>query len=729
MKGKIFPETSNILQDQAKILFNYYQQMAEKIVQEEERIEKEIAKLEEEKSVLNQDLAKAKLWKWVLCILIIPFIYFMIKENGLTKQIAALDERINEFKKLHKEIFRDYKVSKLGVAYVPVADQIKYENKSFIVDHTGMVEESEVKLQLSKQNDLLIETISALENLSAQAPLVETSVEIEEIETSQYSTSMQQINQHDYFGKLERSLRTISYCMDDLDVTSVSLPLVANESSYLNFLKEFSTNEVPEGSPVFEVFNTEKYKDAIAKFQKLNKLKDSLSRHSAQFEDVLRGLMVTMANSVQAISALKVASTDKIIFESNKVLYKILKSPYNHYSPVLEASEIERIKNENFNYAEAVSDYVPFQLKESSKVRYNLLSDTWTAEDGSTTNFPFGVHQIHEEIVAPIVQNLMNETRIERLKIYNHIKDQKISYLNKWHQDTEDFYGRNRAESADLINLMRASLRDYVAAYNTLTSLKKTEDSMAQSGGSLDSTVVTATVNSAEVFVAFELQSKEFQNVQMDFENYMERLKEDIDVKAGKFEHIDYYDALLRDGNSKDIAVASSEVHELDERRKPLITVNPLFAKTSEMPPKPNVEDITYDHISLNLPSIAKNTLRELDEDLVSEPTTNLEEIASTDIVDNSSDIEKVVDDNIANLSSAEEVFIPNVEESLSDEENIESDEEESDEEQESEEEIYTEEELEPMEDFDRDEAISAILESQENANEDEDEDDNKTNN
>ena len=34
---------------------------------------------------------------------------------------------------------------------------------------------------------------------------------------------------------------------------------------------------------------------------------------------------------------------------------------------------------------------------------------------------------------------------------------------------------------------------------------------------------------------------------------------------------------------------------------------------------------------------------------------------------------------------------------------------------------------IEPMEEFDRDEAISAILEAQENA--DEDEDDNKTNN
>jgi hypothetical protein len=614
MKGKIFQESSNIYQDQAKILFNYYQQMSEKIVQDEEHYEKEIARLEEEKSVLTSDLGKAKYWL-LICFLIIPLIFYFIKKNGLTKQIDAVQVRIDEFKKLHKEIFRDYKINKIGVAYVPIADQIRYDNKSFIVDHTGIVNESEIRLQISKQNDLLIEKIEDLEKLSAEAPLVEGSSEIEQIDTEQYSRSMQQLNQHDYFGSLERSLRTISYCMDDLDVTSVSLPLVANNSSYLNFIKEYATSEIPEGAPVFEVFNAQKYNDDIAKFQELNKLKDSLSRETAQFEDVLKGLMSTMASSVQAISALKVASTDKMVFESNKILYKILKSPYNHYSSALEANEIERIRNENFNYGETVQDYVPFQLKGSSRVKYNLLSDTWVAEDGSTTNFPFGVHQIHEEIVAPMVQNLMNETRIERFKIYNHIKDQKISYLNKWHQDTEDFYGRNRSESADLINLMRASLRDYVAAYNTMVSLKKTEESMQESGGSLDSTVVTATDNSAEVLAAFELQSKEFQNVQLDFENYMERLKEDIDVKADKFEHIDYYDGLLRDGNSRDTAVAANEMHSLDERRKPLIAINPLFAKVSEMPPEVSVENLTFEHISLNLPNIAKNALHELDEE------------------------------------------------------------------------------------------------------------------
>ena len=103
-----------------------------------------------------------------------------------------------------------------------------------------------------------------------------------------------------------------------------------------------------------------------------------------------------------------------------------------------------------------------------------------------------------------MVQNLMQENRVERLKIYNNIKDQKLSYLNKWHQDTDAFYRANRAESADVINLMQESLREYVAAYNTLLSLKRTEDSMAQSEN-LDSTVVETVDNTEETLAAFQM--------------------------------------------------------------------------------------------------------------------------------------------------------------------------------------------------------------------------------
>ncbi|MDE7147210.1 MAG: hypothetical protein K2O20_02345, partial [Duncaniella sp.] len=218
------------------------------------------------------------------------------------------------------------------------------------------VPDSEVTLQLPRRNELLVETIGKIEQLSTEAPLVETSEDTETIETDDYSTSIQTINEHDYLGALERSLRTVSYCMEEIDTVSVALPLVQRHSPYLDFIEEYSTKSVPEGAPVINVFDSGRYAERISRFQELNKLKDSLSTKTQQFEDVIKSLMTTMASSVQAISALKVASVDKVVNESNRLLYNILKAPYNHYSPLLEYDEIQRIRNERFDYSQDVQD-------------------------------------------------------------------------------------------------------------------------------------------------------------------------------------------------------------------------------------------------------------------------------------------------------------------------------------------------------------------------------------
>ena len=328
----------------------------------------------------------------------------------------------------------------------------------------------------------------------------------------------------------------------------------------------------------------------------------------------------------------------------NNLLYKILKAPYNHYSPLLEAEEIQRIREEKFDYTDSVQGYQPFTLRQSSRVRYNLITDMWTCEDGSTTTMPFGIHQIYEEIVAPMVEKLMQENRIERLKIYNHIKDQKISYLNKWHQDTDAFYRSNRAQSADLINLMQESLREYVAAFNTLTSLKKTQESMQRSKSLEAGVVVNNDDNSTETLLAFEAQAKQFEQVQNDFEDFMDRLKEDIDARAEVFGHVEYYDARLQDGHSNEVAVAASEVRTMDERRKQLTMVNPLLAKKSELPPTPQIEDLVYEHMSLNLPLIAKTALDDL-EQTTPQPDQEL--------VDQE-ELEQEIDDTLAVLESDE---------------------------------------------------------------------------
>lgn len=621
MNGKIFQDSANIWQDQAKVLFNYYHQAAKKIVNEEMRIEGQIQQLEQEKAEV--ELKLSKVWVWLFAF-IIPY---FIKKKALTQQLESIEARIAEFNRMYGEIFRDYKVTKFGVAYVPVAEQVKYQDKSFIVDYTDTVPEADISMSVSRQNDLLISTVQNLDKLTKEAPIVETNEDTETIQTDEYSLSIQEVKENDYIGAVDRALKTLSFCMDDLETTSVTLPLVMDNSVFLSKLEQFATTTPLQGAPVVEIFDDHKFAPGIKKFEEINDLKATLSNETSQFEEVLRQLMVAIGYSVQTVARMKVESVDKVVMDSNKLLYQILKAPYNHYSQALESEEIERIRNEKFDYSDSIQGYEPFNLKQSSRVRYNPLSGTWVAEDGSQTVQPFGVHQLYEDIVAPVVENLMQENRVERLKIYNHIKDQKLSYLNKWHQDTDSFYRANRAESSDLINLMQQTLTEYVSAYNNLLALKKTENQMADSGGRLDSTVVEMVDNTDETVSAFEIQSQEFQKCQLEFEEYVERLKEDINLKAEKFGHVEYYDGKLRDGYSNSVAVAASEINDMEDRRKTLASINPKLAKDSELLPEPHVSEITLEHFSMNLPGIVKNAMDSLNN---VEPENVQEPVADT---------------------------------------------------------------------------------------------------
>lgn len=604
--GKIFKDSDNIYQDQARLLFNYYSHAAENIVRQEEQIEDQIAQLKTEREELENYMAETSR-KWWRFFSWLAYHLFGGKRN-CKAQLAEIDENIGKQEEDHKNIFRDYRVEKMGVAYVPVAQQVAYEDKCFIVDHTGQAPLSEITLQQSRQASLLTETMSQLEKLSTEAPIVEGSNDTEIVPTDELSRSIQEVPLNDYVGKLDRSLRTISFCMSDTETKSVALPLVAGDSTFKEQLDEFATHETG-GHPIVNVFDDQRYKKEMDAFCELNRLKESLSSDTEQFEDVLKHLMHSMATSVQTISAMKLASTRKMVAGSNALLLKLLKSPYNHYSTRLEFDEINRIRKERFDYSDSIQGYEPFQLRESSRVRYNLFAGEWTAEDNSVDCAPFGVHQIYEEIVAPMVQRLMQENRVERIRIYSQIHDQKVSYLNKWHQDVDAFYRSNHAESADIINNMQQTLSEYIEAYNTLAQLEKTLESMEQGEQSLDDTVVEKQDNGEEVLASFEAQGQEFRRVQEDFSEYMDRLQEDIALKAERFGHVEFYDARLRDGYSNAAAVAASEVVSLDDRRKPLASANPLLGKEAQMLPEPSVEDATYEQLSLNIPALAVNAL------------------------------------------------------------------------------------------------------------------------
>lgn len=615
MQGKIFAESVNLYQDQARILYNYYRKAAEKIVKEEMELEKSIDAARAEIAAAKKEKIKGIVITaafpvaGILAAFGIGIIGLVLILGGiwgvvtLLKAIKAVKEnetKITGFQEARRDIRRDYKVKKMGLVYVPVATRVPFEDKSFMVDHTGMVEDTNFSISVVKNPGELLASLGELENGIREAPVVESASAAEEIDTADYSTSMQHVTMYDYMGNIDRQVRNIRYILSNNDTVSLSLPVIMPESQTAAFIKEYTAPD-PGNSPVLPVFNIDGFKEKIDTFYMLNDVKKNFEKSTSENQiQYFKKLIKRLAESVQILSRSKMSGSNKIIDYSNMIFSAVLKSAFNQYSPALEAEEIERIRLASFDYQDSVDDYTPFSLKSSSRVKYDLFSTAWIAEDQSRTSMPFGMHQIQEEVLAPVIQNLMAENRIERLKIYNNIKDQKIDYLNQWHRDTEDFYGRNRTEAADLINRMRESYAGYIRSFQTYKALQETQTAMNKTR-SLSSAEVHEQDKDAEVIAGFEVQAAQFNRKQEEFSDYMDRLKEDIDAKAAEFGYIPYYEATLRDKEYRDIARSTEQLQDLDPRRKKLIAISPYIAKFAALPPAPRVEQQMYDDFSIDL--------------------------------------------------------------------------------------------------------------------------------
>ena len=637
MKGKVFSSSQDLYQDQAKILFDFYKDAAEKIVSQEEELEKEMGELKNSLTmnatgkkkaqtqmyvglgILVVGLALIAVIGWLSIAIAVAGLYWGMKNYKLFKSSGkSIDDvgvELKELENKHQQIFRDYKIEKMGVVYVPVASQVPFENKSFVIDHTGNSPVQNFELQLVNNQGALSEKLRELDELSTTAPLVEESKGVEEVSTEDYSTSIPKVKFYDYFGRMDRNLRDSAYFLSDLHTVSVGMPVIPPDSPVISYLNEYGTAN-PSGAPVLNVFDTAAYDKEIEQFNSLNAMRHSLSDQSEQFEDVLRRLISNVGYAVQTIAAAKVKSTNSLVESSNQLLFTILKTSYNHYSPKLEKDELEKIRQTNFNFRDTVENYTPFQLKESSRVRYDMKDHSWVAEDGSRTTMPYGISQIQEEIVAPIVQNLLAETRLNRLDIYNDIDNQKRDYLNQWHRETQDFYGRNRTSGDDLINIMRSNLTKLLAAQSTFERLDRMKSRMLQQmmDGDAQELEENAGDQLENTSRRFAEQSDDFKQIQEEFKEYMKFLQGDINKKAKEYGYIEYFDASLRDGMAKKIVDANDNVALLDDRRRPLASINPFYAFASNMPPAPAVEECVEEYMSLDIARVATDSLQEIAE-------------------------------------------------------------------------------------------------------------------
>lgn len=606
MTGKIFEGSSNIYQDQAKILFDYYKAAAETIVSAEMTEEQNRADLikQHDDMIIQRDKAKKlSTVMFALFFLIVPIIIGFVYRSKMNKyqaEILRFEQMIAECEERYRNIRREYKVDKIGVVYVPVATKVPFEDRSIVLDHTGAVEETDFNLTVLNQPEEFQNSVQELSDTLDKFPVVESNTMTETVNTSDFSTSVQNVTLYDYMGSIDRQVRNLSFLLGDNKNASVRIPVINPQSQTAGNLGEYSTTD-PGAHNVVKVFDVS-FDERLKKFASLNALKDQVKNTGdSDSNEYIKRLMRRLADSVQLLTKTKMSSQSKLMNYTSSIFNLVLKSGYTQYSPALEAEEIERARAENFfDYHTAVQDYTPFAMKASSVVKYELFSNSWIAEDGSRTSMPFGMHQIDEEIFMPVITALMEENKTERANIYHDIDNQKRDYLDRWKTEIGNYFRDNRKTADDLINRMRETFSEYTNAFSMYKSLLETSTSMKKSG-SIEDSEVKETEAQEEMIAGFAVQAEQCNAQQEAFADFMDRINESIDESTKQFEYMEYYEGSLRDTMAHDTAIAFSEVNALDARRRGLVGVSPYVANKAVLLPEPSVTEEVAENIQMDL--------------------------------------------------------------------------------------------------------------------------------
>ena len=639
MKGKVFPGSTSLNEDKARLLFEYFKGAAQRIVANEIELEGRIDEQKSEIVTLKSRGRKSLLVKGVaiggagvlvllvglylqltgsdgtvvaglgLVVGLIAGLLVFLDKRRETAGVTLAQTKIATFEEEHRNIRRDYKVRRLGTVYVPVATRVPFRGRSFLLDHTRQVPTQNFTLAEIRDVEELKAAVTAMDGLLENIPAIDNGSETETVDTAALSRSIPKITMNEWSASLDRQLRKINYLFQDLTKTSIDIPIIAPDSEYAKFLEEYAADSA---SPALElkVFATDSLETALSGFQKLADLSDSKTTGNERgVEDYCRSIMKRSSNTLQLLSQSRAKSLQTLNLITDGYFSSVAKASYNYYNPVAEAESIDRIRQETFNLEDSADKYENLELKKSSRMSYDPVSDNWVAEDGSRSSFPFGMSQIFEEIFVPMITTLMQENRLERLKIYNAIKDQKTDYLNQWHRDTDTFYASNRAEINEIFNRIRTVSSDFMSDLNTFKAYTETLRNMRQ--GQATDDVSDELKMGTEELAVFEAQAQVSQAFLAQFGESLDTIKDEINTLAHEFEHIEFFEASLRDGEARDYATAMSRT-DYSDRQKKLLAMGPQVAASGSLPPVPQVADQVERDLLINLDAVFENTLEQI---------------------------------------------------------------------------------------------------------------------
>lgn len=79
-------------------------------------------------------------------------------------------------------------------------------------------------------------TVEELGKLVSEAPIVETGDDVTEVDSDNYSRSIQKVKYYDYFTSMDRHIRILGQTLQNISTIAVKLPVIKPQSACTDML-------------------------------------------------------------------------------------------------------------------------------------------------------------------------------------------------------------------------------------------------------------------------------------------------------------------------------------------------------------------------------------------------------------------------------------------------------------------------------------------------------------
>ncbi len=438
-------------------------------------------------------------------------------------------------------------INKLDLIYLPIS-QMEFQNGSILVDRSGVINPTNFNFSNLDAEDISLvdSSLKSMTKQTCEMPYVLSSGKSIDLKNNNPEYNKENIKLYSEEVNLIDINKSIENAFERTNTYNLQLKAYKYNPNFfkaLSLISPDNPNNTLEESKESEIIKGLNQINGIIDLY--NDEKEAL----VDIDDLCLEVLQLQEKIVPRIDYAVHSSLNQVVFPSTfKFVDVIEQASYNYYCPSCNAELLEQIEKNDYSHDGEADKRIFFPSNTRMEIA-DISTNMWRCPlCEKETSQPYPKHKFEDELFTLVYDKLYEENYLERLKVYNHINDEKRKYAEK----SEELFHQVIRESRSKVDTIKSKIRtvhsDIVSDEMAIRELQALMVKYKKIAEDKAKQIEVDLINTKKDIEEENRKSKE------RIESAVTEAKNSIDESTKKYANLEREDQAKRDAVQKDIA-------------------------------------------------------------------------------------------------------------------------------------------------------------------------------